>query len=397
MEVKTGYKQTEVGVIPEDWRVASIVDIASVGRGRVISHKEIARSRSPLYPVYSSQTSDEGVMGYLDTFEFEGDYITWTTDGANAGTVFARTGRFNCTNVCGTIKLNSGNHYFVAKVLGTIAPGHVSRHLGNPKLMNDVMKRVRVPLPPTRAEEDAIAVALSDVDGLLGGLDRLIAKKRGLKQAAMQQLLTGQSRLPGFTGEWETIPAREIGVFRGGTGFPLDAQGESSGAYPFFKVSDMNNEGNETFMTAANHWISEQTQKRLGATIFPAGSIVFAKVGAAIFLERKKILGQSSCIDNNMTAFVLDKNRADVRFVHMLLLNKKLGSLVATTALPALNGKQLGEMVLAVPPLPEQVAIAEVLSDMDAELSALGQRREKTRALKQAMMQELLTGKTRLI
>ena len=175
------------------------------------------------------------------------------------------------------------------------------------------------------------------------------------------------------------------------------AQGEKGGDYPFFKVSDMNNEGHETLMTTANHYVSEQTRKRLGATAFPADSIVFAKVGAAVFLERKKILGQTSCIDNNMAAFVLDKSRVDVGYVHSLLLSKNLGDLVATTALPALNAKQLGEMLLAVPPLPEQRAIAAVLSDMDAELSALEARRDKTRALKQAMMQELLTGKTRLV
>jgi type I restriction enzyme S subunit len=255
---------------------------------------------------------------------------------------------------------------------------------------------LRIQFPPL-AEQRAIAEALSDADGLLGGLDRLIAKKRDLKQAAMQQLLTGQTRLPGFHGEWVEVPASVIGVFRGGTGFPLHAQGETTGAYPFFKVSDMNNEGNDIFMTNANHWISEQTRKRLGAFTFPANSIVFAKVGVAIFLERKKILRQPSCIDNNMAAFVLDGSRANVRFVHTLLLSKKLGDLVATTALPALNGKQLGEMKLSLPPLPEQTAIAEVLSDMDAELAALEQRREKTRALKQAMMQELLTGKTRLV
>jgi type I restriction enzyme S subunit len=255
-----------------------------------------------------------------------------------------------------------------------------------------------MPVPiPAATEQRAIAEALSDVDALLGALDRLIAKKRDLKQAAMQQLLTGQTRLPGFHGEWETLPAGDIGTFRGGNGFSLDAQGESSGTYPFFKVSDMNNEGNETFMTNANHWISEKTRKQLGATLFPADSIVFAKVGAAIFLERKKILGQPSCIDNNLAAFVLDKSRADVRFVHSLLLSKNFGALVATTALPALNGKQLGEMDLAVPPLPEQAAIAEVLEDMEVELEGLDQRRAKTASLKQAMMQDLLTGRTRLV
>ena len=253
-----------------------------------------------------------------------------------------------------------------------------------------------IPLPPL-PEQRAIATALSDMDALLNGLDRLIAKKRDIKQATMQQLLTGKNRLPGFSGEWETLPAREIGFFKGGNGFPLNVQGETDEEYPFFKVSDMNNEGNETFMTAANHYISEQTRMCLGATAFPADSIVFAKVGAAVFLERKKILGQASCIDNNMAAFVLNKSRVDVGYAHALLLSKKLSALVTTTALPALNAKQLGEMPLVVPPLPEQTAIANILSDMDAELSALESRRDKTRNIKQAMMQELLTGKTRLV
>lgn len=196
--------------------------------------------------------------------------------------------------------------------------------------------------------------------------------------------------------DWEALPARDIGAFKGGSGFPLTAQGETSGAYPFFKVSDMNNEGNETFMTDANHYISEETRKRLGATVFPRDSIVFAKVGAAVFLERKKILIYPSCIDNNMAAFVLDKTYADVRYVHSLLLSKKLGALVATTALPALNNKQLGEMKLALPPLPEQRAIATALSDVDALLGGLDRLIAKKRDLKQAAMQQLLTGQTRL-
>ena len=265
-----------------------------------------------------------------------------------------------------------------------------------PQINNKHIKPLAFPLP-LLAEQRAIAEALRDVDGLLGGLDRLIAKKRDLKQAAMQQLLTGQTRLPGCIGEWETLLAREVGTFKGGNGFPLSAQGETAGEYPYFKVSDMNNAGNETFMTTANHYVSEETRKRIGATPFPADSIVFAKVGAAVFLERKKILGQASCIDNNMAAFEIDTNRADVGYVHALLLSKRLGALVATTALPALNASQLGAMQLALPPLDEQRAIAAIVCDMDAELIAVEARREKTRALKQAMMQELLTGRTRLV
>lgn len=196
--------------------------------------------------------------------------------------------------------------------------------------------------------------------------------------------------------DWEALPAAQIGRFRGGTGFPLSFQGLKEGAFPFYKVSDMNNDGNDIFMAASNNWISENDRRTLGAHAFPAGSIVFAKVGAAVFLERKKILSRPSCIDNNMAAFVLEEERASVSFVHSQLLAKKLGDLVATTALPALSGKVLGEMVLAVPPLPEQSAIATALSDVDALLAAQDALIDKKRAIKQGAMQELLTGKRRL-
>lgn len=194
-QIKPGYKQTEVGVIPEDWRVVTIGQISVVGRGWVLNHKEIAAARAPIYPVYSSQTSNNGVMGYIDTFTFDGEYITWTTDGANAGTVFHRNGRFNCTNVCGTIRLNSDNALFVSKVLGEIAPRHVSRNLGNPKLMNDVMKQIKIPLPSTNAEQEAIAAVLSDMDSEIAELETRLAKTRLLKQGMMQELLTGKIRL----------------------------------------------------------------------------------------------------------------------------------------------------------------------------------------------------------
>jgi type I restriction enzyme S subunit len=255
------------------------------------------------------------------------------------------------------------------------------------------------------------ANALSDVDALIESLEQLIAKKRAIKQGAMQELLTGKRRLPGFghgkgykqteigtiPEDWDSLPARDFGVFKGGSGFPLKAQGAVTGGIPFFKVSDMNNEGNETYLTTAHHHISEQTRKRIGAKVFAADSIVFAKVGAAIFLERKKILGQPSCIDNNLAAFSPDRTLAALRYMHFLLLSKKLGALVATTALPSLNGKQLGQMEFALPPLPEQTAIATVLSDMDTEIESLETKLNKTRQIKQGMMSELLTGRIRLI
>ncbi|WP_447830353.1 restriction endonuclease subunit S [Aeromonas salmonicida] len=415
MELMPGYKRSDVGVIPDDWDVLPL--------GKLVRSVEYG----------SAAKSDvKGAVPVLRMGNLQGGKIDWSDlvytddiDEINKYTLQPGDVLFNRTNTIDLvgktsiyeggcpaifagylIRINVVPDLLDSRFLNYILNTEFSRKysakvlsvaVGQANINGQKLKTYPIPLPPTKTEQEDIAQALNDADELLVVLDQMIAKKRDLKQAAMQQLLTGEKRLPGFSGEWEILPAREIGTFKGGSGFPLRAQGETDGEYPFFKVSDMNNEGNETFMTAANHYVSEWTRLQLGAAAFPADSIVFAKVGAAVFLERKRILGQASCIDNNMAAFILDKSRVDVGYIHALLLSKKLSALVATTALPALNAKQLGEMSLAVPPLPEQLAIATVLSEMDAELSTLEARRDKTHNIKQAMMQELLTGKTRLV
>ena len=130
-------------------------------------------------------------------------------------------------------------------------------------------------------------------------------------------------------------------------------------------------------MNRANHYIGEDVRKKLGAIRFESGSIVFAKIGAAIFLERKRLLSQESCLDNNMMAFTLTNDLACRRFFHYIFLRIELGKLVSATALPALSGRHVGAVSISIPPLEEQRAIAAVLSDMDAEIAALEQRRDK--------------------
>lgn len=123
-------------------------EIAELGRGRVISSAEISKQKNPIYPVYSSQTTNNGVMGYLDNYDYEGEHITWTTDGANAGTVYYRNGKFNCTNVCGILKIKNGyDAYYISNILNCYTKKYVSTNLANPKLMNNVMANIKINLP----------------------------------------------------------------------------------------------------------------------------------------------------------------------------------------------------------------------------------------------------------
>lgn len=285
---------------------------------------------------------------------------------------------------------------FIMSHLATVQVNRIIAGSNYPAVSSGDVRSLRLDLPLVR-EQAALATVLEDASSVITTLERLIVKKEEIKQGIMQQLLTGKIRLPSFTAPLVQTNAGAVGSFRGGSGFPLRFQGAATGEYPFFKVSDMSAPGNELFMRAARHHVSEAQRKQIGAARFPKDAIVFAKVGAAVFLERKRILRQPSCIDNNMAALVVDKTRADVRFVHYALTAFPMSSLVATTALPSLNGGQLRSIPLLLPTdLAEQRAIAAVLEDADSDIRVLRDRLGKAKAIKQGMTQELLTGRTRL-
>ena len=179
----------------DEWEEFSVSDLCKIGRGRVISKNEI-QDNSGIYPVYSSQTLNNGIMGYLNTFDFDGEYVTWTTDGVNAGTIFYRNGKFNCTNVCGTLSPKSDliNLKFLALALSRVAFKYVSHTLANPKLMNGVMGTITIRIPPIK-EQEKIAQVLTLADREIDLYQQQLDKLKLEKKALMQQLLTGQKRV----------------------------------------------------------------------------------------------------------------------------------------------------------------------------------------------------------
>lgn len=180
------------------WVNVEVGQIFNIGRGRVINHKEINSTTSNNYPVYSSQTTNNGIMGYLNTYDFCGDYITWTTDGANAGKVFYRSGKFNCTNVCGTLKLRDENKFdyrFLAYLLDLECKKHVSTNLANPKLMNNTMSQVSINVPIKVEEQRKIANIITNMENEIKELAKKLEKYKKIKEAMMEDLLTGKVRL----------------------------------------------------------------------------------------------------------------------------------------------------------------------------------------------------------
>lgn len=184
-----------LGEVPVHWDILPIWMMFELGRGRVISHSEMLDSNGR-YPVYSSQTERDGVMGNIDTYDFDGDYLTWTTDGANAGTVFRRHGKFNCTNVCGTLKPSRNDvdlDYLWSAV--SISTKAFIRHDINPKLMNGVMASIRIPVPPAYEQKQIahhLSHSLSQMEPLAQEADRLIARLQERRAALISAAVTGK-------------------------------------------------------------------------------------------------------------------------------------------------------------------------------------------------------------
>lgn len=173
----------------DKWTTYKIQDIAEIGRGRVISSVEIGRQKHPLYPVFSSQTFNDGIMGFLDDYMFDGEYITWTTDGANAGTVFYRKGKFNCTNVCGTLKIQPQfDCYFVSLVLQQATQKYVSSNLANPKLMNNTMASIKIRMPNIESQKQ-LSKVFQTLDSCLLVHQRTCKMYLSEKQYLLRQML----------------------------------------------------------------------------------------------------------------------------------------------------------------------------------------------------------------
>ncbi len=422
-KLKKGYKDTEVGIIPQDWEVKSIGEIfsfyptASYSRAQMCSENKYAcihygdihtkfHNFIDLDKATLPCVSEKQARPYIPLEN--GDLIV-----ADASEDYAGVGKsieiINTDKkaIAGlhTLLLRDKEKLFVNGYKGYIFHNiNVKRSLDRIatglkvySLSKGSLIDILLPIP-LKKEQQAIAEALSDIDALINALNKQIEKKKNIKQGAMQNLLTGKKRLNEFTGEWETKELEKIGTFYSGYGFPIKYQGDKESNIPFLKVSDLNLIGNEKYLNLSNNYISESVLKIITAKTFPKNTIVFAKIGAAIFLERKRILFYDSCIDNNMMGFISDAGNYDFQYMYYVFLNMNLSLYANTTALPSLNGKELSLIEIEVPPTKEeQTAIAQILTEMDNEMEQLEKKRDKYLNIKSGMMQQLLTGQIRLI
>lgn len=250
----------------------------------------------------------------------------------------------------------------------------------------DIFRSIPIPLPPL-PEQRAIAAALSDVDAMITSLDKHITKKRDIKQATKQQLLTGKRRLPGFTGEWKMKRLGEIAEIGMGRTPSRSNQSYWGRGHKWLSIADLKSK----YVFETKEEITALAASDM--SVIPKGTLVMSfklSIGRVVFTGRDMYSNEAICS--------FSKLRADGEYLYYILGQTDF-SLYGKQAVKGytLNTASINAVEIPYPPLSEQQAIAAVLSDMDAEIAALERKRDKTRDLKQGMMQELLTGKTRLV
>jgi type I restriction enzyme S subunit len=406
----------KAGAIPEDWRSSTIGGEADLITGFPFPSEGFARAGVRLL---RGSNVKRGVIDWGDDitefwpsvtpkiqrYELEDGDVVIAMDGALVGRSYAvlagqdlpallvqRVARLRSRSAdLGLLGAWIASENFVRHV------DSVKTHTAIPHISPRDIREFALPLPTRRNEQHAIAMAFSDVDALLGGLERLVAKKRDLKQAVMQQLLTGQTRLPSFHGEWDVKRLGETGTWLKGSGVKKDEA--NSGDLPCIRYGEIYTHHND-YIRSFNSWISSSVAAT--AARLRQGDLLFAGSG-----ETKEEIGKCVAFLDDCAAFaggdILILRLASGNPVFMgyycntAPINAQKASKAQGDAVVHISAAALSSVEVRLPSNDEQVAIGAVLYDMDAELAALAALRDKTRDIKQAMMQELLTGKTRLV
>ena len=390
MEVKPGYKLTETGVIPKEWNSLKLGNFISLQRGHDLTWRDRQDGNVPVM-------GSAGQNGLHNVALVKGPGVVLGRSGASFGQAHYCEMDFWPHNTALYVTDFRGNDpLFVFYFLTAF---DFTRH-NSGGAQQSLNRNFIAPIPvgvPGPLEQRAIAEALSDVDGLLRGLDRLIAKKHDFKQAAMQQLLTGQTRLPGFYGEWNFETLGDVcQKIQDGTHFSPKLGGND-----YFYVTSKNIGVGQFDLSTAERIDASQHAKIYARCDVKKGDLLLTKDGANTGNAALNHLDEPFSLLSSVALLRFDSRRHVAAFFLYQILSasgqRQIRDLMSGNAITRLTLMKIRLLRFAVPSLEEQTAIAAFLSDMDAEIVALEQRREKTRDLKQAMMQELLTGKTRLV
>ena len=411
INIPQGYKQTEFGPIPLDWDLCTFKDVLATFSSGATPYRGI-----PEYYNGDVRWISSGELNYnhiYDTLEHisqqavrntnlrihkPGTFLMAITgleaEGTRGRCAFVGTPSAtnqSCLAINGTDKMCAEYLFWFYRMWGQYLAFKYCQGTKQQSYTADIVKKLPIYGPKDIAEQRAIAEALSDVDGLIAALDKKIAKKRLLKQGAMQQLLTGKKRLPGFTDEWVNVQIKQLGKWSKGQPFSKDKINRD-GKNPCIHYGELFSYGEVIETIKSNTDIEPYVKSSGKDVLFPASDVTPIGLGRCSALNVKNVL-----LGGDIIILELTKD-CPAYISYVVNLNKQqIIDRVTGTTVKHINSNLLGEIKINISTdIKEQQAIATILSDMDKEITDLEAQRDKYRLLKSGMMQKLLTGQIRI-
>lgn len=404
---------------PDGWKVIRIQEGFDLGRGRVINQDEIDTNPG-IYPVFSSQTHNNGQMGLINSFDYDGEFLTWTTDGANAGTVFYRMGKFNCTNVCGTLKAKPGYcAKFFLYYLNTIAKYYVS-YVGNPKLMNDVMGNIVLTSPPYSIQ-CRIADILSTTDDVIKKTEAVIDKYQAIKAGMMQDLFTRgidtitgmlrptieeapelykESELGWIPKGWEIVQIGDFAKIKGGKRMPAGKEfSDALTPFPYLRVTDMQH---GSIDQSDLKYVPVEIEPLIRSYKISVEDVYVTIAGTlGLFGTIPVNLDQAQLTENAARITEFDKLEYDRDFIKhqcnsTIVQGQVIREIGVGGGVPKLALYRIAKFLFLKPAIHEQQVIVERIRIIEHQLIEESVALTKYKQLKQGMMADLLTGKVRV-
>ena len=376
------------------WEQRKVSELFRVTRGYVLAatQTETTKTDEKPYPVYSSQTKDKGLMGYYKDYLYE-DAITWTTDGANAGTVNYRAGKFYCTNVCGVLLSNEVKaNQMIAEALDSVAKGYVS-YVGNPKLMNNVMADIVIQIPTQAEEREQLSSFFAKLDNLITLHQRKFEKLTNVKKSMLKKMFpqNGSSypeiRFKGFTDPWEQRKAIDIADYSKGNGYskgdltdagtPIILYGRLYTKYQF-AISEV-----DTFAVPRNGAVYSQGNE----VIVPASGETAEDIARASAVEKSGVLLGGDL--NILRPF----DFINPLFLALAISNgepqKELANKAQGKSVVHIHNTDIQEVTIAYPSRTEQDRIVSVFCQLDHLITLHQRELEKLQSIKKALLEKM--------
>lgn len=395
--------------MPSEWKLVKVKKIFNISRGRVIAKTEL--SDEGVYPVYSSQTKNNGCLGFIDTYDYDEPQLTWTTDGANAGTVFLREGKYNCTNICGTLlpKTKDNNLHYLKYSLAHVAIYHKRADTNGYKIMSNEMAEIEIPLPDKRIQKN-IATFLdgktAQIDSIIENTKQSIIEFKKYKQALITETVTkglnpevqmkdsGIEWIGEIPEQWHVSKLKRFSNIRYGLGEPPKL---SEDGLPIIRATNI-----ERGKIVTNNLIKAKIEDIPSAkdVVLKHGDILIVRSGAYagdVALVSQEWEGTLAGYDMIISLFDINPKFTSYALLSDYILKAQLYLSRMRSAQPHLNAADVGKVQIVVPSLSEQQQIADYLDEKCAHIDSLIADKEKLirefEDYKKALIYEYVTGK----